>query len=144
MSRGTEKTMMSACGVLCSSCPAYYAQKKGTRYQKRTVEAWQRIYRMHVTVDQLSCCGCTGPDEDVFHTSRRCKARCCCRFKGFSSYAECPIVFCALLKKAQSVWDGVPNLLNKLSRTYFTSYAQPYCGHRERLASARASFQNKK
>ena len=121
--------MMSACGVLCSSCPAYYAPKKGTRYQKRTVEAWQRIYRMHVTVDQLSCCGCTGPDEDVFHTS---------------SYAECPIVFCALLKKAQSVWDGVPNLLNKLSRTYFTSYAQPYCGHRERLASARASFQNKK
>jgi hypothetical protein len=51
---------------------------------------------------------------------------------------------CAVLEKAQSAWDGVPNLKKKIPRTDFNAYARPYCGHRERLASARTSFQNKK
>ena len=144
MSRGAKNTMMSACGVICSSCPAYHAQKKGVRYQKQTVDAWLRIYKLHVTVEQLSCGGCLGPDEKAFHTSRKCKARCCCRSKGFCSCAECPVESCAMLEKAQSGWDGVPNFKNKLSRMDFNIYARPYCGHRERLAHKRASFQHNK
>jgi hypothetical protein len=38
-----EKTI-SACGVLCSACPAYMAASKGIAHQKRTAKAWQRIY----------------------------------------------------------------------------------------------------
>ena len=144
MIRGAEKTMLSACGVLCSKCPAYHAQEKGLRHQKRTVEAWQRIYRLHVPIERLSCCGCLGPDEEVFHTCRRCKARICSRSKGFKSCAECPKESCAMLEKAQHGWDRVPKLEKKLSRTDFNIYARPYCGHRERLASARTTFRNKK
>ncbi len=36
--------MMSACGVLCSDCPAYFADAKGVAHQERTASAWQRIY----------------------------------------------------------------------------------------------------
>jgi hypothetical protein len=136
--------MMSACGVLCSECPAYHALAKGISHQKRTVEAWHRIYGLNETVEHISCCGCLGPDEEVFYTGRKCKARCCCRSKGFGSCAECPVESCVFLKKAQSVWDKVPNLINKLSPTDFDTYVRPYCDHRERLASARASFQNRK
>ncbi len=135
--------MMSACGVLCSECPAYQGSKKGIEHQRRTVEAWQRIYGLNETVEHISCGGCLGPDEEVFYTSRSCKARRCCRSKGFSSCAECPNESCADLEKAQSVWDEVPNLINVLSSADFAVYARPYCDHRKRLAAARAAFYNR-
>lgn len=135
--------MMSACGVLCSECPAYLGVTKGIAHQKRTIEAWYRIYELNETVEHISCNGCLGPDDEVFHTSRNCKARRCCRSKGFGSCAECPIESCVNLEKAQSVWDGVPNLIDKLSTTDFATYARPYCDHRKRLATVRTSFHNR-
>ena len=136
--------MMSACGVPCSECPAYLAVAKGITHQKRTVEAWHRIYGLTEAVEHISCCGCLGQDDEVFHTCRNCRARRCCRSKGFGSCAECPIESCVDLEKAQSFWDEVPNLVNKLASTDFDTYARPYCGHRERLAGVRTSFHNRK
>lgn len=129
--------MISACGVLCSECPAYLGQSKGVAHQQRTVEAWKRIYGLNETAEHISCCGCLGPDAEVFYTCRKCKARICCRSKGLSCCAECPVESCADLEKAQSNWDEVPNLVEKLSPADFEMYAMPYCGHRERLAAAR-------
>ena len=130
--------MMSACGVLCSECPAYDGVAKGIEHRRRTVEAWRRIYGLSETERRISCGGCLGPDAELFHTSRNCRARRCCRDKGFGSCAECPKESCQDLEKAQSVWDEVPELTAKLSPADFAEYAQPYCGHRERLAAARA------
>ena len=135
--------MMSACGVLCSECPAYLGAAKGIKHQKRTIEAWHRIYGLNETVEHLTCGGCLGPDEEVFYTSRNCKARRCCRSKGFSSCAACPEESCEDLEKAQSVWDDVPNLIDKLSPSDFATYAQPYCDHRIRLAAARVELNNR-
>jgi hypothetical protein len=129
--------MMSACGVLCSDCPAYLGDVKGIAHQKRTVDAWKRIYGLNETIENISCGGCLGPDDQLFHTSRTCKARHCCRSKGFSTCAECPVEGCPDLEKAQSLWDSVPDLAKTLSREDFVTYAQPYCDHRRRLAEAR-------
>ncbi len=129
--------VMSACGVMCSECPAFFAAAKGVAHQQQTVEAWIRIYDFKETVENMSCGGCLSSDQDVFHTSRRCKARLCCRSKGFNSCAECPVEACPDLERAQAVWDGVPQLAEKLSAEDFARYAQPYCGHRERLAASR-------
>jgi hypothetical protein len=131
---------MSACGVLCSDCPAYLGATKSIAHQKRTVEAWHRIYGRTESIEQISCGGCLGTDEEVFYGSRTCKARLCCRSKGFASCAECLVESCEELEKAQSVWDEVPAQINKLSAADFAAYAQPYCGHRERLAAARAEY----
>jgi hypothetical protein len=113
-------------------------------HQKRTVEAWRRIYRLNETVEHVSCSGCLGPDDELFYTSGRCEARRCCRSKGLHSCAECPKESCAKLEKAQSVWDGVPKLIEKLSTSDFTTYAKPYCGHRKRLAAVRRKFHKQK
>ncbi len=131
--------MMSACGVWCSDCPAYHARAKGVAHQRRTVEAWHRIYGLQVSIQDLACGGCLGPDEELFHMSRGCKARRCSRLKGYRTCAECPKTSCAVLEKAQALWDGVPALASKLSRADFAEYARPYCGHRRRLAAARAT-----
>jgi NAD(P)H-nitrite reductase large subunit len=132
--------MMSACGVLCSECPAYHGAQKGIEHQRRTVEAWQRIYGLKETAAHISCGGCLGPDEEIFHTSLNCKARGCCRSKGFNSCAECQRDSCPELEKAQSVWDEVPDLIDKLSAADFAAYARPYCDHRKRLTDARLAF----
>jgi hypothetical protein len=131
--------MMSVCGVMCADCPAYLGGAKGLRHQKKTAAAWKRIYGLNEPAPNISCGGCLGPDGEVFHTSRNCKARSCALAKGYKSCAECPIASCPDLEKAQSVWDGVPELSETLSRTDFVAYAQPYCGHRRRLARARAA-----
>ena len=134
--------MMSACGVMCSECPAYLAASKGLSFQQQVVEAWRRIYGLNETSANISCSGCLGPDGDLFHTSGRCKARLCCRSKLFNSCAECPKEGCEDLEKAQSVWDEVPHIGSKLSQADFDRYARPYCGHRERLAAARAAHRS--
>ncbi len=129
--------MMSACGVLCSDCPAYLGDAKGAGHQRCTAAAWLRIYGLKETPGDISCAGCLGPDDRLFHTSRTCRARRCCRGKGFAGCAECSVEACADLEKAQSVWDEVPDLAASLSRADFVAYARPYCGHRRRLAAAR-------
>ncbi len=131
--------MMAACGVMCSRCAAYHGATKGAEHQRRTVEAWQRIYGLTQTPEHIRCGGCLGPDEEVFHTSVRCKARQCCRGKGFTSCAECSVERCEDLENAQAMWDEVPELASALSPSDFEAYARPYCGHRERLAGLRAS-----
>jgi len=35
-------TVMSACGVLCSECPAYLGKARGAAHQKRTAAVWPR------------------------------------------------------------------------------------------------------
>jgi hypothetical protein len=132
-------TMMSACGVLCSDCAAYLAKAKGLEYQQQVAGAWRRIYGLNEAASNISCGGCVGPDEDIFHTSVRCAARRCCRGKGLNSCSECPEERCEDLEHAQSVWDGVPGIASSLSSAEFETYARPYCGHRERLAAARGT-----
>lgn len=131
-------TMMSACGVLCSECPAFHAKDKGRAHQRRTADAWSEIYGLSEKPQNVNCAGCLGANSELFRTSLRCKARRCCLAKEFKSCAECRLKKCPRLEKAQSTWDAVPELVTHLSPEDFAAYAQPYCGHRERLARARA------
>jgi Protein of unknown function (DUF3795) len=131
---------MSACGVLCSDCPAYLGETRGSAYQSQVVEAWHRIYGRDEQASDISCGGCLGPSNEVFYTSRGCRARLCCLAKGFSSCAQCPKEACEDLEEAQSVWDEVPQQITRISASDFETYARPYCDHRPRLAAARIAF----
>lgn len=132
--------MMSACGVVCSDCPAYQGTNRGVTHQKRVARDWARIFDLHEPFTNISCGGCLGPEDELFHTSRGCNARRCCLSKEFVSCAECPVQECLDLAKAQSMWDSVPKLAEKLSREDFATYAQPYCGHRGRLNEIRCGL----
>jgi len=129
--------MMAACGVMCSECPAYHAAERGIEHQRRVVEAWRGIYGLSEIPRRIACGGCLGPDEELFHSSRHCKARRCCLAKGYAGCAKCPVMTCEDLEAAQKVWDEVPELGKALSPADFDAYARAYCGHRARLASAR-------
>lgn len=128
--------MMAACGVLCSGCPAFRDKDDGVD-QQETVAAWRRASGLKRKAGNISCGGCLGPNDHVFETCRKCKARQCCRKKGLRSCAECTVQSCALLEKAQSQWDGIPKLVQVVSRADFAKYVKAYCNHRERLERAR-------
>ena len=134
--------VMSACGVLCSGCAAFHGKAKGIAHQRRTATAWKRIYKMKAKAENLSCGGCQGLEDELLGYCKTCKAQQCCREKGFRSCSECAVEGCTLLEKAQAVWDGVPKLAQRLSRADFIKYAEPYCGHRERLERARQIGRN--
>jgi len=129
--------MMSACGVLCSDCPAYGGDARSAQHRRRTAEAWLRIYGVVESPERITCGGCLGPDRRLFHTSVRCAARHCCLSRDLPSCAACSVRPCALLERAQSTWDEVPDIGATLSQDEFDLYARPYCGHRERLEAAR-------
>jgi hypothetical protein len=137
MRHGTAR-IVSACGVLCSECPAYLAGRRGPAYQKRVAKAWHRIYGLDVPPEKLTCGGCLGTDAELFQTSRGCQARRCCRAKGLRNCAECPQVACEDLERAQRAWDGVPQLVSMITHADFVTYARPYCGHRRRIDALRA------
>lgn len=128
--------------MLCSGCGAYRAASNGHAYQQEVADAWHRIYGLNVEAAQISCDGCLSPDDQVFYSSVKCTARRCCIDKGFKSCAECPEKSCALLERAQSVWDEAPKIGTTLSAIDFERYARPYCGHRERLATARGQIKS--
>lgn len=130
--------MMSACGVLCSGCPAFHARDKGPAFQKRTADAWRRIFGLDMPPEDISCGGCLGQDEELIRPSRHCAARRCALGRGLPGCAECSQQVCDDLEQAQALWDEVPNLRPQLSHDDFATYAAPYCGHRRRLADARA------
>jgi len=134
--------MISACGVICSECPAFHAASKGVAAQNQVVEAWHRIYGLNEIPEHISCSGCLGTDEELFYTSRNCVARQCCLSKGFHNCAECSAENCPDLEKAQAVWDEVPLLANTLSTLDFEIYARPYCDHRKRLSQERSRSYN--
>lgn len=131
--------MLSACGVKCSECPAYHGQARGIAYQTVVAGAWRTIYGLAEAPQRISCGGCLGPDDELFHTSRSCRARQCCLSHGFADCAECPAESCPDLERAQALWDEVPELAARLSPADFETYARPYCGHRQRLADRRAA-----
>ena len=132
--------MLSACGVFCSGCGAFRAASKGAVYQKEVADAWHRIYGLNVEAAKISCGGCQSPDKQVFYSSVQCTARRCCLDKGLRNCSDCLEKSCALLERAQSAWDGVPQIGAALSPADFEKYARPYCGHRERLAAMRGKI----
>lgn len=127
---------MSACGVLCSSCPAFHDRDDGID-QQETAIAWRKAHGLKREAEDTSCRGCLGPDDQLFHTCGKCEARRCCRAKGLGSCAECTVASCALLEEAQARWDGVLKLVQVVSRADFRKYVKPYCNPRERLERAR-------
>jgi hypothetical protein len=131
--------MMSACGVLCSNCPAFRDRNDGIA-QQETAMVWRRTHGLKKNAEDTSWGGCLGPEDQLFHTCRKCEARRCCGTKGLRSCAECTVASCALLEKAQAGWDEVPTLVQALSPTDFANYVKGYCGPRKQLQRARRAL----
>ncbi|HTT57912.1 MAG TPA: DUF3795 domain-containing protein [Opitutaceae bacterium] len=58
---------LSACGVICSECPAFVAgHSADPAARARVAAAWHDLYGLNFDPEAISCGGCFGPDEAVF------------------------------------------------------------------------------
>ena len=125
---------LSACGVICSQCPAFVAgQSADPAARTRVAAAWHEIYGLSFGPEVITCGGCLGPDEEVFITSRKCAARSCCRARGLANCAACADRPCAKLEQAQTNWDGLEERAPTLPAPVFRAFVQPYCHARQRV-----------
>lgn len=125
---------LSACGVICSECPAFLAgQAKDPAVRERVAAAWHELYGLNFGPEVISCGGCLRRDEDLFFTSRNCSARRCCRSRDLASCAECADRPCVDLERAQSVWDGLEERAMTLPEPVFREFVLPYCHARRRV-----------
>lgn len=128
---------MSACGVICSECPAYVAaQSPDPAARARVAAAWHELYGLNFGPEVITCGGCHGSDEALFFTSGKCAARRCCRSRGLAHCAACADRPCTDLERAQSNWDGLEERAATLPEAVFREFVQPYCGARRRVPGA--------
>ncbi len=129
--------VMSACGNLCSDCPAYVAGRTHDRTrQERIAAAWQKIYDLTFPPETITCGGCPGDQPAAFVSCRQCAVRLCVTAKGLAHCALCEEYPCAKLDKAQADFDGLESMADKLSEEEFAEFVAPYCHARDRLAAA--------
>ena len=128
---------LSACGVICSQCPAFVAgQSADPAARARVAAAWHDLYGLNFGPEAIACGGCFGPDEAVFPTSRQCAARRCCRDRGMVNCAVCGDRPCARLERAQTNWDGLEERATTLPEPVFREFVLPYCHARQRVPPA--------
>jgi len=128
---------MSACGVVCSECGAYVAaRKQDPSLQQHVAAVWNRIYKLDVKPESVSCGGCLNLDAVPFATCKDCYVRECVLAKGIAHCGLCDAYPCAELERVQAQFDGLEKLAETMSEEEFAAFVLPYCLAREHLAAA--------
>jgi hypothetical protein len=128
---------ISACGVVCSQCGAFVAAKKADpALQVRVADTWNKIYKLEVKPESVSCGGCLNVDAVPFATCKDCFVRECVLSKGIAHCGLCDQYPCAELERVQAQFDGLEKLAATMSEDDFAEMVEPYCQSRERISAA--------
>lgn len=82
--------MIAACGLVCTTCPAYVAGKTADRaLQEKTAAEWSAGYGTEVKPEDVVCDGCQSEGPRLFSHCTVCDVRACAHGKGYATCAEC-------------------------------------------------------
>ena len=82
--------MIAACGLSCTSCPAYVAGKTAdVALQQKTAAEWTAAYGIDVKPEDVICDGCQSTGPRLFSHCTVCDVRLCAHGKSYSTCAEC-------------------------------------------------------
>jgi len=90
--------MISVCGLVCSECPAYIAEKKNdAELRKKTAAEWSKMYGHSLKPEDIACVGCIVPKgKHIGHWSE-CEIRACGVKKGAKNCGKCPDYACGTI-----------------------------------------------
>ena len=78
------------CGLECSDCAVYRADRKNDDASRRKVaEAWSRDFGMSLTPGDIRCEGCRSEGGALFKHCLTCEVRDCGRNRGVPHCAAC-------------------------------------------------------
>ena len=106
--------LVSCCGLICSSCPAYLATQAGDVAAARaTAEHWSVAYGVQCTVDDVWCDGCTTSGRKCAHCGE-CAIRACAAEHGLATCADCPDYGCDTLAGFFAMVPSAKEVLDRL------------------------------
>jgi len=95
-----DTSIIAACGLICSTCPAYMAtQKNDDALRVKTAKEWSEMFKVDIKPADINCDGCTTESSRLFNYCRVCEIRACAREKKVSTCAVCPGYSCEKLDK---------------------------------------------
>ena len=108
--------ILGACGIVCTSCPAYIAGRTGDRaLQEKTAADWKAAYGVESKAEDVVCDGCQPGGQRLFAHCTECPVRACAQGRHYATCAECntydtcPTIhaFFASCPDAKPVLDGL-------------------------------------
>ncbi len=107
-------TIISFCGMECSSCPAYIAtQENNDELRKKTAEEWAKLFKMDVSPEDINCDGCTVEGAHSAYCNI-CEIRKCGTDRGLQSCAFCDDYGCEKLVKVHQMEPACRKRLDEL------------------------------
>jgi len=95
-----DDRIISACGLVCSECPAYLATRKGDAVAVQRVAAqWSEQFGHSIPPQSVWCDGCMTGGERVCGHAGECEIRACVAGRGLSDCAGCGDFVCGRLER---------------------------------------------
>lgn len=93
------ETIIAACGLDCTVCPAHIAWKTDDQELRiKTAAEWKEAHGFDATPDMVNCTGCmTGEKGPRIGHCSQCEYRTCARKKGVKNCAGCADYPCEAL-----------------------------------------------
>jgi hypothetical protein len=87
--------LISVCGLNCSECGAFIAEKNSDdELRRKTAEEWSKAFKSDIKAEDVRCSGCTSTAGVVFNYCRICEIRACGRKHEVANCAACPDYSC--------------------------------------------------
>lgn len=106
-------TMVAACGLICTKCPAYIAtQKDDDQERAKVAEDWSK-WGDRLKPEDINCDGCIETEKRLFRFCTMCGVRKCAIDKGLENCAHCDDYSCQKLDdllKSMDALDAKKNL----------------------------------
>lgn len=94
-----SETWTAYCGLVCTDCPAYVAQRTGDdALRAETAKRWSGP-GFSVKAEEVNCDGCAVPGGERFKYCAECEVRGCASSRGVATCAECADYACDKLER---------------------------------------------
>jgi hypothetical protein len=91
--------LQAACGLVCSSCPAYLAKKTDDdALRAKTAQEWARP-DAPIRPEEVNCDGCTALGGERWTFCDRCEVRVCASSRHIATCADCDDYACRKLDR---------------------------------------------
>ena len=110
--------IMSACGIICSGCPAFIATLNDDEELRiKTAEEWSKMYGATISPDDIYCVGCLEETGRHIGHCYECEIRKCTKDKGILNCAYCDEYGCEKITKFHEMVPEAKNELDSIRKT---------------------------
>ncbi len=110
--------LLSYCGLDCSGCPAYLANRDDDQaLREKTAPEWSKTYGADIKPEDINCVGCVAAEGVHIGHCGECEYRRCGMSRKLSNCGECPEYACAKLQEFHKMVPDAKSNLDEYRKT---------------------------